>query len=180
MVGDAAPPAPSASPATGPEHEAREEMALRSGAGDIYGIPRAEWLRLQMPARYLGGWDLTALEAFLVRRGSGRPLAQQVQAHARALCPLLAGRHRAHATTDTMPRCVLLRPGAGNEFGAVHKPWDSATIRFSLTYPEIYEVRLSSRFWIAIVLSCSCFGIGHASGAMNACRVGRAAVSARA
>ena len=27
----------------------------------------------------------------------------------------------------------------GNEFGAVHKPWDSAEIRFALTYPEIYE-----------------------------------------
>lgn len=27
----------------------------------------------------------------------------------------------------------------GNEFGAVHKPWESADIRFALTYPEVYE-----------------------------------------
>jgi hypothetical protein len=32
----------------------------------------------------------------------------------------------------------------GNEFGAVHKPWDSASVRFSLTYPEIYEVGSSN------------------------------------
>lgn len=29
----------------------------------------------------------------------------------------------------------------GNEFGAVHKPWEQADIRFALTYPEIYEGR---------------------------------------
>ena len=27
----------------------------------------------------------------------------------------------------------------GNEFGAVHKPWEQADIRFALSYPEIYE-----------------------------------------
>eukprot|EP00271_Cylindrocystis_brebissonii_P008744 TRINITY_DN23231_c0_g1_i1.p1 TRINITY_DN23231_c0_g1~~TRINITY_DN23231_c0_g1_i1.p1 ORF type:complete len:1124 (-),score=218.73 TRINITY_DN23231_c0_g1_i1:324-3695(-) len=32
----------------------------------------------------------------------------------------------------------------GNEFGAVHKPWDSAAIRFCLAYPEIYEVGSSN------------------------------------
>jgi radical SAM family uncharacterized protein/radical SAM-linked protein len=32
----------------------------------------------------------------------------------------------------------------GNELGAVHKPWQSATIRWSLTYPEIYEVAASN------------------------------------
>lgn len=53
---------------------------LQAGKGDIYGIPRAEWLRLQSPARYLG-----------------------------------------------------------NEFGACHKPWSQADIRFALTYPEVYE-----------------------------------------
>ncbi|AFY71060.1 Protein of unknown function DUF2344 [Thalassoporum mexicanum PCC 7367] len=32
----------------------------------------------------------------------------------------------------------------GNELGAVHKPWQSATIRWSLTYPEVYEVAASN------------------------------------
>lgn len=32
----------------------------------------------------------------------------------------------------------------GNEFGAIHKPWGDATIRFSLTYPEVYEVGASN------------------------------------
>ncbi len=32
----------------------------------------------------------------------------------------------------------------GNELGAVHKPWDEATVRWSLTYPEIYEVGASN------------------------------------
>jgi hypothetical protein len=32
----------------------------------------------------------------------------------------------------------------GNEFGAVHKNWDDASIRFSLTYPEVYEVGASN------------------------------------
>ena len=32
----------------------------------------------------------------------------------------------------------------GNERGAVHKPWDSAEVRWVLTYPEIYEVGASN------------------------------------
>ena len=32
----------------------------------------------------------------------------------------------------------------GNELGAKHKPWDSATIRWVLTYPEVYEVGASN------------------------------------
>eukprot|EP00959_Pyramimonas_sp_CCMP1952_P132436 2769229-Pyramimonas_sp.AAC.1 len=48
-----------------------------------------------------------------------------------------------------MPRSewILLQTPArylGNELGAVHKEWNSATVRFSLTYPEIYEVGASN------------------------------------
>jgi len=32
----------------------------------------------------------------------------------------------------------------GNELGAVHKPWEQATVRWVLTYPEIYEVGASN------------------------------------
>ncbi len=32
----------------------------------------------------------------------------------------------------------------GNELGAVHKPWESANVRWVLTYPEIYEVGASN------------------------------------
>ncbi|WP_033374556.1 TIGR03960 family B12-binding radical SAM protein [Spirulina subsalsa] len=32
----------------------------------------------------------------------------------------------------------------GNEVGAVHKPWDSAAVRWVLTYPEVYEVGASN------------------------------------
>lgn len=32
----------------------------------------------------------------------------------------------------------------GNERGAVHKPWDTATVRWVLTYPEVYEVGASN------------------------------------
>lgn len=32
----------------------------------------------------------------------------------------------------------------GNELGAVHRPWDSAAVRWVLTYPEIYEVGASN------------------------------------
>ncbi len=32
----------------------------------------------------------------------------------------------------------------GNELGSVHKPWDSATVRWVLTYPEVYEVGASN------------------------------------
>ncbi|OUC12787.1 MAG: B12-binding domain-containing radical SAM protein [Alkalinema sp. CACIAM 70d] len=40
----------------------------------------------------------------------------------------------------------ILRPARylGNEVGAVHKPWDSAIVRWSLTYPEVYEVGASN------------------------------------
>lgn len=58
--------------------ELAEETRLASGAGDIYGIPRRDWLVLQSPARYLG-----------------------------------------------------------NEWGAMHKAWSSASVRFTLAYPEV-------------------------------------------
>ncbi|MDJ0533618.1 MAG: TIGR03960 family B12-binding radical SAM protein [Xenococcaceae cyanobacterium MO_207.B15] len=32
----------------------------------------------------------------------------------------------------------------GNELGAAHKPWDSAQVRWVLTYPEVYEVGASN------------------------------------
>ncbi|MGK7876956.1 MAG: TIGR03960 family B12-binding radical SAM protein [Xenococcaceae cyanobacterium] len=32
----------------------------------------------------------------------------------------------------------------GNELGAIHKPWESAKVRWVLTYPEVYEVGLSN------------------------------------
>lgn len=40
----------------------------------------------------------------------------------------------------------ILKPARylGNERGAVHKPWESTTVRWSLTYPEIYEVGASN------------------------------------
>jgi radical SAM-linked protein len=40
----------------------------------------------------------------------------------------------------------ILRPARylGNELGAIHKPWDSTTVRWVLTYPEVYEVGASN------------------------------------
>ncbi len=32
----------------------------------------------------------------------------------------------------------------GNELGAIHKPWETATVRWVLTYPEVYEVGASN------------------------------------
>ena len=32
----------------------------------------------------------------------------------------------------------------GNELGAIHKPWESTTVRWVLTYPEVYEVGASN------------------------------------
>ncbi|MEG4021792.1 TIGR03960 family B12-binding radical SAM protein [Microcoleus sp. S13C4] len=32
----------------------------------------------------------------------------------------------------------------GNELGAAHKPWDAASVRWVLTYPEVYEVGASN------------------------------------
>ncbi|XFA72394.1 TIGR03960 family B12-binding radical SAM protein [Thermosynechococcaceae cyanobacterium Okahandja] len=40
----------------------------------------------------------------------------------------------------------ILKPARylGNELGAVHKPWGAATVRWVLSYPEIYEVGASN------------------------------------
>ncbi len=40
----------------------------------------------------------------------------------------------------------ILRPARylGNELGAVRKPWDTAVVRWVLTYPEVYEVGASN------------------------------------
>ena len=40
----------------------------------------------------------------------------------------------------------ILKPARylGNELGAVRKPWEAATVRWALTYPEVYEVGASN------------------------------------
>ncbi len=40
----------------------------------------------------------------------------------------------------------IMRPARylGNELGAIHKPWESAQVRWALTYPEVYEVGFSN------------------------------------
>jgi len=43
-------------------------------------------------------------------------------------------------TTDIMRPARYL----GNELGAVHKPWQTARVRWVLTYPEVYEVGASN------------------------------------
>lgn len=40
----------------------------------------------------------------------------------------------------------LLKPARylGNELGSIHKPWETAEVRWVLTYPEVYEVGSSN------------------------------------
>jgi radical SAM family uncharacterized protein/radical SAM-linked protein len=47
---------------------------------------------------------------------------------------------------DTLLTPEINKPARylGNEFGAVHKPWDTAMVRWVLTYPEVYEVGASN------------------------------------
>lgn len=49
-------------------------------------------------------------------------------------------------TVDQLLTAEINRPGRylGTEYGSHHKPWDSATVRWVLTYPEIYEVGASN------------------------------------
>lgn len=41
----------------------------------------------------------------------------------------------------------------GNEFGAYHKPWDAAKVRFCLAYPDLYSIGMSSTGHV-ILYSC--------------------------
>ncbi len=52
----------------------------------------------------------------------------------------------AEGTIDRLLTTEIHRPARylGNELGAVHKDWDSATVRWVLTYPEVYEVGASN------------------------------------
>lgn len=47
---------------------------------------------------------------------------------------------------DSLLTPEILKPARylGNELGSVHKPWDGAAVRWSLTYPEVYEVGASN------------------------------------
>ncbi|MBD2111903.1 MULTISPECIES: TIGR03960 family B12-binding radical SAM protein [Cyanophyceae] len=47
---------------------------------------------------------------------------------------------------NTLVNAEVSRPGRylGNELGAAHKPWDGASVRWVLTYPEVYEVGASN------------------------------------
>ena len=48
--------------------------------------------------------------------------------------------------TDNLITPEIVKPARylGNELGAKHKPWESATVRWVLTYPEVYEVGASN------------------------------------
>ena len=50
------------------------------------------------------------------------------------------------ATFDNPIDANILKPARylGNELGAVHKPWTDASVRWVLTYPEVYEVGASN------------------------------------
>jgi radical SAM family uncharacterized protein/radical SAM-linked protein len=52
----------------------------------------------------------------------------------------------AEGTVDRLLTTEIHRPARylGNELGAVHKDWDSAIVRWVLTYPEVYEVGASN------------------------------------
>lgn len=47
---------------------------------------------------------------------------------------------------DQLLNSDIFRPARylGNELGSVHKPWNSAAVRWVLTYPEVYEVGASN------------------------------------
>jgi radical SAM family uncharacterized protein/radical SAM-linked protein len=47
---------------------------------------------------------------------------------------------------DTLLTPEISKPARylGNELGAAHKPWESAAVRWALTYPEVYEVGASN------------------------------------
>ncbi|PZV10189.1 MAG: B12-binding domain-containing radical SAM protein, partial [Leptolyngbya sp.] len=49
-------------------------------------------------------------------------------------------------SVNTLVNAEISRPGRylGNELGAAHKPWDRASVRWVLTYPEVYEVGASN------------------------------------
>jgi len=49
-------------------------------------------------------------------------------------------------TVDEILTKNIMKPARylGNELGAVHKPWDAVSVRWVLTYPEIYEVGASN------------------------------------
>ena len=49
-------------------------------------------------------------------------------------------------TVEDLLTANILRPARylGNELGAVHKSWDTAQVRWVLTYPELYEVGASN------------------------------------
>ena len=50
------------------------------------------------------------------------------------------------ASVDALLTPEIHKPARylGNERGAVHKPWEQATVRWVLTYPEVYEVGASN------------------------------------
>jgi radical SAM family uncharacterized protein/radical SAM-linked protein len=47
---------------------------------------------------------------------------------------------------ETILTSDIIKPARylGNELGAIHKPWESAKVRWVLTYPEVYEVGASN------------------------------------
>ncbi|MEL6928005.1 MAG: TIGR03960 family B12-binding radical SAM protein [Cyanobacteria bacterium J06600_6] len=49
-------------------------------------------------------------------------------------------------TSDSPIDSTIAKPARylGNELGAVHKPWTDASVRWVLTYPEVYEVGASN------------------------------------
>jgi radical SAM family uncharacterized protein/radical SAM-linked protein len=60
--------------------------------------------------------------------------------------PVLSWKAIVAVAVDSLLTPEILKPARylGNELGAIHKPWNSAAVRWSLTYPEVYEVGASN------------------------------------
>ncbi|KAA8497443.1 Uncharacterized protein FVE85_1172 [Porphyridium purpureum] len=152
-------------------------------APTLGGLGRSGWRDAAAPAAPLCGssqwvqracpWARSPVASTLARQcGGARSI---VLASAAADAAAAAAVSSADASGSTVPRAftdehawrelrALLTPGVlarinkparylGNEFGAVHKPWDGSDVRFCLAYPELYEVGMSNTGHV-ILYSC--------------------------
>jgi radical SAM family uncharacterized protein/radical SAM-linked protein len=79
--------------------------------------------------------------------GRGQPRTLPIHSRPYNKCAVpLAGPKPVAVAVEQLLTPEILKPARylGNELGAVHKPWDSAEVRWALTYPEIYEIGASN------------------------------------
>ena len=135
-----------------------QQQKLEEGTGDIYGIPREEWLKLTAPVRYMGNEFGAVHKPFAEQVCNRAPNARRLTAAVldlasaadvvaphRARCHVSDAAHMAkHPNFGAARQQKRRLEYCSTSTAVMHVALAMQDVRFTLTYPESYEVGSSN------------------------------------